>query len=103
MAIKREKIQPQGLHIAMRAGFSFDGVVLPESREFHLGRMRFHYLDWGNRHLPTIVLLHGGALNAHTWDLVCLALRLNLLTLDCHCVPFPIMRAPIIRRERDLE
>jgi pimeloyl-ACP methyl ester carboxylesterase len=67
----------------VRAGFSFGDtqVVLPESREFHLGRMRFHYLDWGNKHLPTIVLLHGGALNAHTWDLCCLALR-----DDYHCV-----------------
>ncbi len=35
----------------------------------------------GNKHLPTIVFLHGGALNAHTWDLVCLALR-----DDYHCV-----------------
>ncbi len=66
---------------AVRAGFSFPGVVLPESHEFRLGAMRFHYLDWGNRHLPTIVFLHGGALNAHTWDLVCLALR-----EDYHCV-----------------
>ena len=66
---------------AARAGFSFPDVVLPESREFHLGRMRFHYLDWGNKHLPTIVFLHGGALNAHTWDLCCLALR-----DDYHCL-----------------
>ena len=68
---------------AVRAGFAFSdsALVLPESREFHLGRMRFHYLDWGNRHLPTIVFLHGGALNAHTWDLCCLALR-----DDYHCV-----------------
>jgi esterase len=66
---------------AVRAGFDFPGVVLPTSHEFHLGRMRFHYLDWGNKHLPTIVFLHGGALNAHTWDLVSLALRDNY-----HCV-----------------
>ena len=66
---------------AVRAGFDFPGVVLPTSHEFHLGRMRFHYLDWGNRDRPTIVFLHGGALNAHTWDLVCLALR-----DDYHCV-----------------
>ena len=66
---------------AARAGFSFPDVVLPESREFHLGRMRFHYLDWGNKHLPTIVFLHGGALTAHTWDLCCLALR-----DDYHCL-----------------
>jgi pimeloyl-ACP methyl ester carboxylesterase len=67
---------------SVRAGFSFgDKIVLPESRDVKLGAMRFHYLDWGNSHLPTIVFLHGGALNAHTWDLVCLALR-----DDFHCV-----------------
>jgi pimeloyl-ACP methyl ester carboxylesterase len=37
--------------------------------------MRVHYLDWGTAGRPPIVFLHGGGLNAHTWDLVCLALR----------------------------
>ena len=60
---------------AVRAGFNFDGVVLPQDHVVQIGRMRLHYLDWGNKHLPPMVFLHGGALNAHTWDLVCLALR----------------------------
>jgi pimeloyl-ACP methyl ester carboxylesterase len=81
MSLSAEEYREHLATTAVRAGFSFPGVVLPESREFHLGRMRFHYLDWGNRHLPTIVFLHGGALNAHTWDLCCLALR-----DDYHCV-----------------
>ncbi len=66
---------------SVRAGFSFPGVVLPESHEVQVGQMRFHYLDWGNKQLPPVVFLHGGALNAHTWDLVCLALR-----DDYHCI-----------------
>jgi pimeloyl-ACP methyl ester carboxylesterase len=37
--------------------------------------MRFHYLDWGTAGRPPVVFLHGGGLNAHTWDLVCAALR----------------------------
>jgi len=73
----REHLEATGA----RAGFAFPGVVLPESREVQVGSMKFHYLDWGNKHLPTMVLLHGGALNAHTWDLVCLALR-----DDYHCI-----------------
>ena len=81
MSLSAEEYKEHLATTAVRAGFSFPDVVLPESREFHLGRMRFHYLDWGNRHLPTIVFLHGGALNAHTWDLCCLALR-----DDYHCV-----------------
>jgi pimeloyl-ACP methyl ester carboxylesterase len=37
--------------------------------------MRFHYLDWGTAGRPPVVFLHGGGLNAHTWDLVCASLR----------------------------
>jgi esterase len=81
MSLSPEEYREHLETTAVRAGFSFDDVVLPESHEFRLGRMRFHYLDWGNKHRPTIVFLHGGALNAHTWDLVCLALR-----DDYHCV-----------------
>src|SRR5205814_9651317 len=81
MSLSPEEYREHLATTAVRAGFSFGEVVLPQSHEFHLGRMRFHYLDWGNKHLPTIVFLHGGALTAHTWDLVCLALR-----DDYHCV-----------------
>lgn len=37
--------------------------------------MRLHYLDWGTAGRRPVVFLHGAALNAHTWDVVCLALR----------------------------
>src|SRR5207302_4930346 len=66
---------------AVRAGFSFDGVVLPQDHEVQVGRMRLHYLDWGGKGLPTMLFLHGSALTAHTWDLVCLALR-----DEYHCI-----------------
>jgi esterase len=39
-----------------------------------VGAMRFHYLDWGGSGHP-ILFLHGGGINAHTWDVVCLMLR----------------------------
>ena len=81
MSLSPEEYREHLETTAVRAGFEFSDVVLPQSYEFRLGQMRFHYLDWGNKHLPTIVFLHGGALNAHTWDLVCLALR-----DDYHCV-----------------
>ena len=38
-------------------------------------------LKWGTGE-PNIVLLHGGAQNAHTWDTVCLALGDEILALD---------------------
>ncbi len=49
-------------------------VALPEDRQVIIGNMRFHYLDWGGTGHP-ILFLHGGGLNAHTWDLVCVMLR----------------------------
>ena len=58
-----------------KAGLTFPELVLPEAHDVVLRRMRFHYLDWGTAGRPPIVFLHGGGLNAHTWDLVCLGLR----------------------------
>jgi esterase len=81
MSLSAEEYREHLATTAVRAGFDFAGVVLPEDHEVHVGRMRFHYLDWGNKHLPPMLLLHGGALNAHTWDLCCLALR-----DEYHCI-----------------
>lgn len=37
--------------------------------------IRMHALDWGAAPGATIVFLHGGGLNGHTWDVVCDLLR----------------------------
>src|SRR5262245_10922033 len=66
---------------AATAGIPLPEIVLPDERDLLLGRMRFHYLDWGTPGLLPVVLLHGGGLNAHTWDLVCASLR-----RERHCV-----------------
>ena len=60
---------------AAKAGLDLPEIVLPDAHDVVLRRMRFHYLDWGSPDRPPIVFLHGGGLNAHTWDLVCLSLR----------------------------
>lgn len=59
-------------------------VVLPEDRWVRLNGLDFHYLDWGNPHLPHVVLLHGGSLTAHTWDMAALLMRqrYHLIALD---------------------
>src|SRR5215472_17225117 len=49
-------------------------VTLPEDHQVIIGSMRFHYLDWGGGG-PPLLFLHGGGLNAHTWDAVCVMLR----------------------------
>jgi esterase len=63
------------------AAVEIEDVVLPTDKQAVLGGMRFHYLDWGNEDRRPVVFLHGGGLNAHTYDLVCLALR-----PDHHCI-----------------
>ncbi|HEV3114949.1 MAG TPA: alpha/beta hydrolase [Candidatus Binataceae bacterium] len=66
------------------AGVQVSDIVLPEDRDLKVGNLRLHYLDWGNKDGPPLVFLHGGALTAHTWDVVCLALRdqYHCLALD---------------------
>ncbi len=69
---------------AAAAGLKPTAIVQPEDHWVRLNGIRFHYLDWGNAQLPHVVLLHGGALTAHTWDMAALLLRDNyhLVALD---------------------
>jgi esterase len=45
-----------------------------ESRHVVVDGFRLHVLDWGGDG-PAMLMLHGGALTAHTWDAVCRRLR----------------------------
>ncbi len=66
---------------AQLAGVEVSEWVLPTDRDLVVEGMRLHYLDWGTAGLPPALFLHGGGLTAHTWGLVCLALR-----RDLHCI-----------------
>lgn len=57
------------------AGLEVHELVLPEARRASGAGLQLHYLDWGSAGRPPVLFLHGGLLNAHTWDLVCLSLR----------------------------
>jgi len=63
------------------AGLDVDEVVVPVEHDVVVDGLRLHYLDWGRHDRPALVFLHGGCLTAHSWDLVCLALR-----GDFHCL-----------------
>jgi pimeloyl-ACP methyl ester carboxylesterase len=68
---------------AAEFGLPFDGPPVVERVEVEVapGR-RLSALEWGE-HDPDLVLLHGGAQNAHTWDTVALALRpRSLVAID---------------------
>ena len=49
-----------------------------------LNGLRFHFLDWGTAGRDPILLLHGGAQTAHSWDEVApdLARDHHVLALD---------------------
>ena len=66
------------------AGVTVPDVHLPTERDVVVNGIRLHLLDWGATGAPPIVLLHGGSLTAHTWDVVCLALsdRYRCLAVD---------------------
>src|SRR5690349_7102642 len=72
----------QHLRLAVElSGVEVPEVVLPNAGHFVVHGTRLFYLDWGTRGRQPILFLHGGALTAHTWDVVCLGLR-----SDYHCL-----------------
>jgi pimeloyl-ACP methyl ester carboxylesterase len=75
MSLSAEEFRKHLELSAAVAGVRLPEIVLPDAHHLLLGPMRFHYLDWGTKGRPPVVFLHGGGLNAHTWDLVCAALR----------------------------
>ena len=67
---------------AAEVGLPYDGP--PAVRRTRIpvdGERALSALVWGEAP-PELVLLHGGAQNAHTWDTVALALRRPLVAID---------------------
>jgi pimeloyl-ACP methyl ester carboxylesterase len=61
--------------LAARYHVSYRDDSLPDARRFIApDGVSLNYLDWRGNGEP-ILFLHGGALTAHSWDLVCLGLR----------------------------
>jgi pimeloyl-ACP methyl ester carboxylesterase len=67
--------------LAAARGISIGGA--PTAGRTRNGDVDLAYLDWGGGG-PTAIFLHGGALTARTWDLVCAALspRIRCVALD---------------------
>ena len=67
---------------AVEAGLEWDGPPKVERRFLNgADGLSVSALAWGDSP-PELVLLHGGAQNAHTWDTMALALRRPLLAVD---------------------
>jgi len=47
----------------------------PSSHFYFSQRLRMHYVDWGNRDAPPLLLIHGGRDHCRNWDWVAQRLR----------------------------
>ena len=65
-------------------GVTFTKEWAPESKFVAVNGLNFHYLEWGDQAKPTIILLHGFAQQAHSWDFVALSFcdRYRVIVLD---------------------
>lgn len=73
------------LHQAARQkGVPFTQENTPADRGQPVHGMNFHYLEWGTRGQPVILMLHGGGQQAHSWDFISLPLseQYHILALD---------------------
>jgi pimeloyl-ACP methyl ester carboxylesterase len=83
-------------------------VAIPDVRRFFVavdGLRQLSGLQWGSGE-PELVLLHGGAQNAHTYDTVALALQRPLIALDLpghgHSDPSPFPASAIASHASDV-
>jgi esterase len=69
---------------AREKGVTFSQENEHTDHQVQVHGMNFHYLEWGNPANPTILMLHGGSQQAHSWDFVSLPLseQFHILALD---------------------
>jgi pimeloyl-ACP methyl ester carboxylesterase len=69
--------------VVQRSGLEIERLVTPDMHFQAVDGLHLRVLDWGVAGRPPVVFIHGGGLTAHTWDVVCLALRERY-----HCVAY---------------
>ena len=50
-------------------------MIGPTSHFYFSQRLRLHYVDWGNREAPLLVLVHGGRDHCRSWDFLAERMR----------------------------
>jgi pimeloyl-ACP methyl ester carboxylesterase len=50
-------------------------IIGPTSHYFYSQRLKLHYVDWGSREKPPLLLLHGGRDHCRSWDWIAADLR----------------------------
>jgi pimeloyl-ACP methyl ester carboxylesterase len=69
---------------AKRMGVQYKQANSPVNKTISANGLKFHYLEWGDPKKQKVLMLHGVAQQAHSWDFISLALsdRYNVLALD---------------------
>ena len=69
---------------ARKIGLNFVNEHDPESKFIKVNSLDLHYMDWGTSGKIPMLLLHGGAQNAHMWDYVGLSFSsdFHVIALD---------------------
>mgnify|MGYP001218297980 FL=1 len=69
---------------AQKIGIPFTKCWNPTDRYIELNGLKLHFLEWGNPANRSLVLLHGFAQSAHSFDFISLSLadRFHVLALD---------------------
>ncbi len=69
---------------ARELGVPFTSEFEPSQNKFETPELALNYLEWGSPDSPTVVLLHGFAQTAHSWDFVSLSLadRYHVVSVD---------------------
>ena len=62
------------LTVAAEHGVRCESPPVCRSLQVVVRGLRFHVLDWGDADAPPLMLIHGGGVTAHTWDLAALQL-----------------------------
>src|SRR5207248_1882683 len=67
-----------------RRRFRRGAILTARDHTITLNGLRFHFLDWGSEGRSPLLLIHGGAQTAHSWDEVApeLAADHHVLAID---------------------
>jgi len=73
-----------GARLPRRSGSKDALAIKPESSFVEVAGARIHYLRWGDRARPGLLLVHGNAAHAHWWDFIApfLARDYNVAAMD---------------------
>lgn len=83
-AVTPEEYTAHMVRVSEKAGLRLQEIEVPTEWDVIANGIRLHCVDWGRADRQPVLFLHGGGLQAHSWDLVAQVLRqgYHCLALD---------------------